>query len=447
MKKMILVLVTVFILVILASCQSTGPGPTVWIDQPLNGSKHSVKDVIIQTHASDKDGVEEIQFFIADEQIWVQKASGEQLAEAKYVWLPTSPGKYMIGVKAIDAKGDVSGLTKIQIEIMDGIIDEIQAEASLTPQIFCEVSELKAPELLLPDDGAQIKGTPNLEWSYPEGECEPQAFVIDISPDSSFSDVSLGFGTMDLKETSRQLPLETGKCYFWRVHVITPGGVGPNSTIRSFCVNQPVLPTEQTTTITLTDNANCRTAPGKDYPVMGSAIKGNSYEMIGRKSNNAWFKIIIGSIPSGCWVASSTGSVSGDLDQVEIIEDIPLITPSVSPFIITTAIVDTQPPEISEITISPPVVSAVSPIPCPGATAITVTVIASDAISSIRVYAENPETGEYKEMNDIGNHQFQTTLSPGNLPGQKSILIHAYDGNGNYARGDWATFTVIPCLQ
>jgi len=222
---------------LLTSCQPSGPGPTAWIDQPLNSSKFAEGPITIQAHASDQDGVVAIDFFVMDEKVAEQKVSGGRLENTSIQWQPPAPGTYQISAHGIDNAGNSGEEAKIEIVIYEAsIATQTPAPKTLETDSLCSMANLVAPVLISPQNGAAIAGEPEIAWSYPDSTCYPSSFVIDISPDATFKDVSLGFGTVDDKETSRQWPLPAGVCYFWRVRALLQGADGPNSSVGNFCI-------------------------------------------------------------------------------------------------------------------------------------------------------------------------------------------------------------------
>lgn len=114
---------------------------------------------------------------------------------------------------------------------------------------YCRASELVAPSLLEPGDGASLVGERSTRvpreayeihfaWNYPVGTCTPGAFQVDISDNADFiPSPSWGFATLDQRETSRNWQLPPG-CYFWRVAAYSrvDDRNGPWSVVRNFCL-------------------------------------------------------------------------------------------------------------------------------------------------------------------------------------------------------------------
>ena len=59
---LILFLITLAFLI--SSCRSSGPGPTSWIDKPLDKSHYPLEPLEIIAHASSASGVSSIEFAV-----------------------------------------------------------------------------------------------------------------------------------------------------------------------------------------------------------------------------------------------------------------------------------------------------------------------------------------------------------------------------------------------
>ena len=433
-------------ILILVSCQAVGPRPSVWIDQPLDGSKFPVNPITIQAHASSLNGVSLIEFFVMDLKVGEQSVGGANLENASIVWNPPGPGEYKLAASAVDAAGNIGGKASVDI-LITGVVETPQMQETQTPSpsvtssnILCTQDELVAPNLVSPEDGASIDREPILSWSYPESSCNPQSYKIDISPNAGFSDVSLGFGTLDFYETSRQWPLKAGECYYWRVRAIVSNFDGPNSAGRSFCIEKPpatiVFPA-----ITINEDANCRSGPGTAYEAIDFAAKGSILSIEGRNEENTWYWVKPTEGADYCWISAVVGAVSGDPGKSKVISAPPL------PLTVITATLDTIPPEITDIQVVPSVIAASGPIICPGYVEVTITVKATDNSGALDVYVEIPENSVNIKLVPLSNNKFQISVAPGNILGQKNLIIHAIDKAGNETSANWANFTVIPCLQ
>ncbi len=454
---------TVFLLFsMLSSCQSAGPGPTAWLDQPLEGSIFPISPITIQAHASDADGVAVIAFFVMGEKVEEQPVGGGRMENASIIWQPPGPGEYQLSAQGTDNEGNIGGQTMVDILITGEstatpfLATSTPSPATSTPSTGeqCAADNLDAPVLLSPLDGTTIEGEPQFSWSYPDGTCHPSSYVIDISEDASFKDVSLGFGTADYNETSRQWPLSSGKCYFWQVRASIPGVDGPKSPAWTFCITPPQEAIVELPSITVNQDANCRTGPGTGYEAVDFAAEGSKLDIVGRNKESSWFWVKPSSGASNCWIAGSTGVISGDPSKVPVIEvaNLPIQkvtdtpTPASPPVFVFTPFIDTTPPVISSVEFIPPVIAASAPVLCPGYVDVDIIVSASDNSGSVEVYAEIPFTGVITKLLPVGTH-FEQAVSPGSTPGTMSVIIHAYDAAGNHTTLEGYSFTVVPCIQ
>ncbi len=454
-KNRLSVLSVVLMFSILSSCQSKGPGPTAWIDQPLNKSEFSNAPITIQAHASDEDGVTVIAFFVMGEKIGEKTTGGKRLENASVIWEPQATGEYQLSVQGTDSMGNLGDMTSVGI-----IITDVSAETISNPTAvpllgeLCTEDELEAPVLLSPQNGATIEGEPQFSWSYPDITCHPLSYTIDISLDSSFQDISLGFGTADHNETSRLWPLSAGKCYFWQVRAIIPGVDGPKSPAWTFCISPTPEVAVELPSITVDQDTNCRNGPGTGYEAVDFSPKGSTLEIMGRNNENTWYWVKPTSGANNCWISGSIGAISGDPLKAPVIEvaNLPIQkatdtpTPAAPPGLIITSVVDTTPPQISSVEFIPPVIAASAPVLCPGYVDVDIIVYASDNSGSVEVYAELPSTGLVTKLLQVGSHYAQA-VSPGSIPGTIPVIIHAYDAAGNHVAADGYSFTVIPCLQ
>ena len=372
MKKLGISAITVLLLFsMLSSCQSAGPGPAAWIDQPLNNSEFSSGPITIQAHASDENGVAFIAFFVMNEKVGEQPAGGGRLENASILWQPPAPGEYQLAVEGTDNEGNKGSKARVEI-IVTGEIDATQTPtpaANLTTQTptpapdltvdQCAEDNLDAPVLLSPQNGITIEGQPQFSWSYPDNTCHPSSYVIDVSLDASFNDISLGFGTADFNETSRQWPLSAGKCYYWQVRAIIPGVDGPKSPAWSFCIAPPPEVIIELPSIKVEQDANCRSGPGTDYEAVDFAAEGSNLKIEGRNEWNTWFLVLPSEGANKCWISGSVGTISGDPSDAPVVEvaSLPIQdmtdTPASPYILVITIVADMTPPVISSMSIFP----------------------------------------------------------------------------------------------
>jgi hypothetical protein len=440
---------------VLSSCQSAGPGPTAWIDQPLEGSIFPLSPITIQAHASDADGVAVIAFFVMSEKVGEQPVGGGRLENASILWQPPAPGEYQLSAQGTDNEGNTGGMASVGIIITgDETVTPVSSTATPSSGEQCKEDNLDTPTLLSPQNGATVEGAPSLSWAYPDDTCHPASYIVDISPDAAFSDVSLGFGTYDHMETSRQWPLSAGKCYYWQVRAIIPGVEGPKSPAWSFCIASPPEVVVKLPSITVEQDANCRSGPGTDYEAVDFAAEGSNLMIEGRNELNTWFLVLPSEGAVKCWISGSVGSISGNPLDAPVVEvaSLPIQsvtetpTPASPPVFVITMVADMTPPVISSVEFIPPVIAASGPIVCPGYVDVDIIVSASDNNGYVEVYAEIPMTGVYTKLLPVGSH-FEQAVSPGSIPGTISVIIHAYDAAGNHTTVNWPYFTVVPCNE
>ena len=110
-------LIAIILLGTLSACQQTGGGPRSWIDQPLDKETFPFEVLMLQAHASDEDGVKDIEFLIDEQSITTINAGGGRMGKALYEWTPPGPGVYMIYAQAVDNNGNVGDAASSQITI------------------------------------------------------------------------------------------------------------------------------------------------------------------------------------------------------------------------------------------------------------------------------------------------------------------------------------------
>jgi hypothetical protein len=423
-----------------------GAGPKVWIDRPLDGSSVPLAPLILQAHAADADGITKIEFLVFDSLIGGVPTGGTRLEQASIEWMPPGPGVYTLNVRAMDKQGNTNagGLASVQVTVSGGTptpaaaLTTTPTPAALTTSGQCTAEALVAPLLLAPADGAAVTGEPLLAWSYPDASCHPDSFAVDISSDSSFTDISLGFGTQDYSETSRGWPLPTGQCYYWRVKAYVPDVNGPPSPAWSFCLTASTTAIPSSPIFTLLQNANCRLGPGTAYDAVDVLMQGASAAIEGRNQDNSWFWVHKPSGRGQCWVSASAGKASGSWQVVPIIAAPPLIVT------VTSAPPDAlTPPEISNPSANPTIISVATQC---GATPPTTIIRArvTDAVSIARVVARVSGVGEF-EMSSVGDGYYQATLGPFGEAGTLSVFVQAQDNFGNVATSAPISVQVVAC--
>jgi hypothetical protein len=74
---------------------------------------------------------------------------------------------------------------------------------------------------------------------------------------------------------------------------------------------------------------NVRSGPGTNYPRLGSITTGQSFEILGKNAAGTWLQFVYDGDPA--WVIADNVSVSGDLNTVEVAQNIPAPPPTARP--------------------------------------------------------------------------------------------------------------------
>ncbi|MFZ5808060.1 MAG: hypothetical protein ACOY16_02160 [Chloroflexota bacterium] len=448
----------------LSAC-STSPstqGPTTWVDQPINRAHLPLAALTIQAHASDAEGISSFEFYLSENLLASVPASGQRLSEASLQWQPPAPGEYDLQVRALDQMGNPGEMARLHITISESPLAAATSSPAL-PQ--CALTSLSAPLLIAPADGANIEGNALFSWAYPDPSCHPHSFAIDISPDASFSDLTLGFATHDYNETSRSWPLPAGQCYFWRVRAYVPDSFGPPSPAWSFCltaaltpISATLTPSAESPTFTLLQNANCRAGPSTMYPVVDTFPKDSAVAIAGRNADNSWLWVERLSAGGYCWVAVSVGNPSGNWMNLPLIA-----TPSLPPsatwvpptatttpgYIISTITApDFTPPLITNVSINPPNINQKG---CgfPDTLTISATVTDPSGVGNVtyELRGPGPMDGGDGYLLPAGGDVYQAVIGPlAGSTGMWSITLRSVDMANNAAQaGPW-TFQLW-CIQ
>lgn len=76
---------------------------------------------------------------------------------------------------------------------------------------------------------------------------------------------------------------------------------------------------------------NVRKGPGIEYPLAGTIRQGETYDIVGRTADYAWWRICCLPDASLAWVTASLVQVSGDATDVQIVTEEPPPTPTFTP--------------------------------------------------------------------------------------------------------------------
>lgn len=359
------------------------------------------------------------------------------MEKASIEWTPPGPGVYTLNVRAMDAQGNTNARTPASVQVTVSSDTSTSTPAPASGQ--CTAETLIAPLLLSPADGAAVTGEPLLTWSYPDTSCHPYSYAVDISSDATFTDISLGFGTLDYNETSRQWPLPAGQCYYWRVKAYVPDVNGPSSPAWRLCISDSTTATPSAATLTLLKNANCRQGPGTAYDSVDALLQGTSVAIEGRNEDSSWFWVLKPSGSGRCWISASVGTASGNWQVVPVKAAPPPPATATS----TSAPEDITPPEISDLSANPTLISVQTQC---GSTPPTTLVRAhvTDPGGIARVVARVSGVGEF-DMSPVGNEYYQVILGPFSEAGTFSVFVQARDNAGNTATSAPIEVQVVAC--
>ncbi len=204
----------------------------------------------------------------------------------------------------------------------------------------CAVSEMVAPILLEPADGAIVEELqPTLTWENPL-ECHPTHYWVDLSTNPSFPNVGNG-GQSPGPATYFQPSSALVNCetYYWRVKARGDGmgENGPFSEMRSFRVQETgtlcLAPIEMPELIETVPpgppefrglmNANCRSNPWVFNNEVGFLPEGGTAILLGLNENASWgfFKL---TNERECWII---------MNAVELQPPGSILDPSIYPVI------------------------------------------------------------------------------------------------------------------
>ncbi len=197
-----------------------------------------------------------------------------------------------------------------------------------------DISEVGAPEILLPGHGAEItEDHAMLKWQ-PGGEpaCIPDGYQVDLQPDPSFGGTSLVESPDNpTTEVDTGPVLEDCMTYYLRVAAIQDGEMGPYSETRWFRTNISGARTYSYYPARVLENVNCRLCGDRRCAILYIFEKGDIAQILGRSLNLFFYKL---SDPNGriCYGASDFFKPDDDVDPEE---DFPIVrmppTPTVEP--------------------------------------------------------------------------------------------------------------------
>jgi hypothetical protein len=419
-------------------------GPTTRILEPADGAQFSVKGPPIQIYANSADpkGVSWIHFYVDGRILGPNENAqlvGSGVSDAAWIeWTPPTAGTYTLSANAGNLNNQVGPMVSVQIVVQPLSVD-----------IQCALVSLASPDLVLPADNSTLPAPPKLYWDYVDHKCHPQSYQIQISEDAAFSKLDLEYSTQDYTETSRQLQLPSGRCYYWRVLASVPGGKGLASPARRFCIAAAGA-AAAAPSLTLNMNANCREGPGKAYPSVDAFLQGQILSITGRSEDAGWWLVARPGGGGSCWVAASLGSLSGDGSGVPLVAAPPLppTEPApAAPAVDTPLPADSTPPEITNVAVNP---GSIEKDGCGSPNTFTLSATVSDASGvaqvSFHLLGPYPQDTADGSLSPVGGDTYQAVIGPLADTGNWLVYVGASDVLGNSTQlGPWSLQVV--CMQ
>lgn len=112
-----------------------GPGPRVWIDNPLNGDTLALSPLVVQSHASSGSGTTYAALLVNGAQIRVDGATNpsDALTSFTQVWTPTVSGDYTLEVVATDSRGNTGRSNRVVVHISDSAYIATRTTEDISP--------------------------------------------------------------------------------------------------------------------------------------------------------------------------------------------------------------------------------------------------------------------------------------------------------------------------
>lgn len=152
----------------LVACNGSSPGPTTWLDQPLDGATLPLQSHTIQAHASDADGIVQFEFFIDDTLLATTPASGTRLSDAQVQWTPSRPGTYRIRARGTDSQGNTGSETWVRVTILGEVPS---TTPTAYPTLVLQVTPPTEPQITFTADRTDLSPgeCATLRWSIEGG--------------------------------------------------------------------------------------------------------------------------------------------------------------------------------------------------------------------------------------------------------------------------------------
>jgi hypothetical protein len=109
-------------LLLLFACRETtfeGLAPRTWIDAPLDGSAHPLETLIVQSHASDQNGVAQVELYVNDALVRADAPSDmtQKLVSLQQPWQPPGSGEFKLQIVAKNAAGTIGHSLPVRVRV------------------------------------------------------------------------------------------------------------------------------------------------------------------------------------------------------------------------------------------------------------------------------------------------------------------------------------------
>ena len=198
--------------------------------------------------------------------------------------------------------------------------------AFFTGPTCASASELVAPELLSPDDGAEVDDLyVMLHYQPSEPKCLPDGYFIDLQTDLNFSGTTL-LGAFSVPGTYVLTDeLDDCRMYYWRVAAMKGQTVGPYSETRSFLTDQAgtcMIPIGTSPFIEALKDQRCFQGPNPNkYPGLGYFLTGEVATIVAQDLRGEWWVIENPDGDDYCFVRKGDNQESGDTSDVPMWRD------------------------------------------------------------------------------------------------------------------------------
>lgn len=372
---------------LMAACSQTAStqGPTTWIDEPLDGAQLPLGPQKLMAHASDADGVANLEFRVNGALLVRSPAGGGVLGDATVGWDPSAPGVYTITAIATDSRGNTGPDATAVVTV-----GEVEASPEPSPA-------------LVPTQVIVAPGTPT-HTAMPTGTAMPPTWAP-------------------------QAPTVTPMAPTWTPQgpTVTPQPPAMRAEIAYFEANPGTI-----------NAGGCSTIRwGVDYAAAvyldGEGVFDHDQRQVCPPTTTTY-------------TLYATSGGGDDTRSVEVtVMQAPTPTPIVS--IITPQPIDTTPPDVSNLDADPDSISAAG-LQCGGTKTTTVSVSVSDpsGVAGVVAYWTLEYQSGQANMISYGGGLYQVVLGPFDLTGNLAVTVVARDTVNNYTGHIGPTTVLVHCI-